>query len=106
MTEGLGQRSSLPHLPGKMPTPQMMLNLAGAGTPGDIKSPAMPPAWVSRLRIPLSPPASVAVRCRGIPSGATAVRRPLRPHELLARRLTAAAVPRTAYAYGYLPAIQ
>ena len=64
MTEGLGQRSSPPRLPGKMPTPQMMLNLAGAGTPGDIQSPAMPPAWVSRLRIPLSPPTKEAAKRR------------------------------------------
>jgi len=41
---------------------------------------------------------------QGIPSRATAARRPFRPHEMLARRFAAAAVHWTAYACGYLPA--
>jgi len=42
----------------------------------------------------------------GIPSGATAPQRPLRPHESLACRFTSPAVHWTASACGYLPAIQ
>ena len=41
----------------------------------------------------------------GIPSGATAARRPLRPHEALAQRLSVSAAPRAVETGAYLPAI-